>query len=231
MNELYTAENGEYLKKNPNWHVEDSSWKASKILKILNQNNIVPESVAEVGCGAGEILRELQNKMPKNVNFKGYDISIDALLLAKEKQNDKLTFLQEDFTKLEENFDLVLMIDVFEHVDDYFGFIRACRLRAKNSVFHIPLDLSAQAVLRNQMLKNRNAFGHIHYFTKDTALATLIDCGHEIMDYFYTGASTELPPKAWRTKVVNVFRNLMFKINKDLTVKLFGGYSLIVLTK
>ena len=52
---IYT--NGYYLEKNPTWHVEDSSWKAKNIIKMMKRNNIVPKTICEVGCGAGEILR------------------------------------------------------------------------------------------------------------------------------------------------------------------------------
>jgi hypothetical protein len=75
------------------------------------------------------------------------------------------------------------MMDVFEHVDDYLGFLKLCKGRAKNTMFHIPLDISAQAVLRNQLIDSRNSVGHLHHFIKDTAIATLVDSGYEIVDY------------------------------------------------
>ena len=49
----------DYLIKNPTWHEEDSPYKASKILKILNKNSINPNSIFEVGCGYGGILENL----------------------------------------------------------------------------------------------------------------------------------------------------------------------------
>jgi ubiquinone/menaquinone biosynthesis C-methylase UbiE len=60
---------GEYLQNNPMWHVEDSPWKAKQILKILGRNNIAPGTICEVGCGAGEILAQLQHEMPKDCEF------------------------------------------------------------------------------------------------------------------------------------------------------------------
>ncbi len=75
--------------------------------------------------------------------------------------------------------------------------------------------------------------GHLHYYMKDTALATLEDCGYEIVDYFYTASSLELEGghKKISSKIANLPRRLMYMANPDLAVRLLGGYSLMVLTK
>ena len=54
---------GRYQEGNPTWHAEDSLWKASHIYSMMDSNGIAAESVCEVGCGAGEILRKLQEMM------------------------------------------------------------------------------------------------------------------------------------------------------------------------
>ncbi len=129
-------------------------------------------------------------------------------------------------------FDIVMAIDVFEHVEDYFGFLKKLREKAEHAIFHIPLDLSVQTVLRSApIIKYRKSVGHIHYFTKETALETLKDIGYEIVDYFYTGSSLELPNRGWKANLLNAPRRLAFLVNKDLAVRLLGGYSLMVLAK
>jgi methylase of polypeptide subunit release factors len=75
-------ESGEYLAQNPTWHVEDSEWKASKVLKALERLKIAPASLCEIGCGAGEILRQLHSHLP-DCKFTGYEISPQAYALAK----------------------------------------------------------------------------------------------------------------------------------------------------
>jgi hypothetical protein len=45
--DLYTG--GLYLAKNPDWHVEDSEWKANQISRIIDCNKVVFESCVEVG--------------------------------------------------------------------------------------------------------------------------------------------------------------------------------------
>jgi hypothetical protein len=73
--------------------------------------------------------------------------------------------------------------------------------------------------------------GHIHYFTKETVLATLRDTGYEIIDYFFTAGMVELPGKPLKSRILNIPRRLMFKLNKNLTGRVLGEYSLLVLAK
>jgi SAM-dependent methyltransferase len=230
--ELYTVKNSVYLEKNKSWHIEDSPWKAKQILSIMQKNNINPQSIVEIGCGAGEILKQLKNMMAvKDVLFSGYDISPDAATFWKERQDDRLHFYQENLLVTTSYYDLLLMIDVFEHVEDYFLFIKASNDKAKYKIYHIPLDISVVSVIRNKLIDSREKVGHLHHYMKDTALATLKDCGQEIIDYAYTSAALDATDKKVRTKILNVFRKFLFNFNQDLTVRLFGGYSLIVLTK
>lgn len=228
---IYTDENGEYLKNNPAWHVEDSPWKAKQILKMLKRNPLNPKTIVEIGCGAGEILNQLYSSMPVDVSFTGYDISGDAIRLAKTREKERLTFKHENYLETNINPDLLLMMDVFEHVDDYLGFLRLCKNKAKNVIFHIPLDLSVQGILRNIPMVNRNSVGHLHYFMKETAIATLVDTGYEIVDSFYTAGMLELPRKTIKAKLAFLPRKLMYKVNEDLAAKVFGGFSLLVLAK
>src|SRR6185295_13503483 len=140
---------GRYLEDNPQYHVEDSPWKAAQVLKMLARHAFPVRTVAEVGCGAGEILRQLQLKLPSDTTFAGYEISPQAIALARARENDRLRFHQADLLATEVGpFDLLLCMDVFEHVEDYLGFVRRLRARARQTMFHIPLDLSVQSVLR-----------------------------------------------------------------------------------
>lgn len=228
---LYTEENSEYLKKNPTWHTEDSPWKAEQILKMLERNAVNPKSIAEIGCGAGEILNQLHSSLPKDTYYTGYDISIDAITLARQREKERLSFNHENLLDKDVFYDLLLIMDVIEHVDDYIGFLRACKTKSENIIIHIPLDISVQSILRNKPIQERNSLGHIHYFMKDTALATLVDSGYEIVDYFYTAGGIELSYDSIKSKLALLPRKLLFSINKDFAVRVLGGYSLLVLIK
>ena len=227
---IYTESNSEYYKNNPTWHVEDSPWKAKIILTMLSRNNIQPLTVAEIGCGAGEILVQLCSKMPDNTLFTGYEISPDAYNMCKSRAHERLAFKKEDLLSKEEVSDVLLIIDVFEHVEDYIDFIRKCQNRARYKIFHIPLDISVQAVLRDTIMVGRRKYGHLHYFTKETALASLEDNGYKIVDYFYTAAALDLS-RTLKSKIAYLPRLFLNKISKDFSVKLLGGQSLLVMAE
>lgn len=223
---------GAYLTHNPSWHAEHSPTKARWIDELLERNGLEPQSIAEVGCGSGEILVELKKRRP-NAQLTGFEISPQAFAICSPKQAPGLEFRLADLLQTETKpFDLLLAIDVFEHVPDYLGFLQALRSRARHHIFHIPLDLSVQALLRGTSYPIlRDQTGHLHYFFKYTALATLRDCGYEVVDWTYTRSSQELPGKSLRTKLANLPRRLLQLVSEDLSARLFGGYSLLVLTR
>ena len=229
--ELYTG--GGYLLNNPDWHEEDSLWKAGYIFKMIEANNLSPKSVVEVGCGAGGVISELQKKIGEGCDFFGYDISAKAIELAKPKANDHLSFKHMDVCEEKAlECDLALLIDVFEHVEDCFGFLRAIADISLYKIFHIPLDLSAQTVVRaGRLVAQRESVGHIHYFTKDTALSLLKDTGYEVLDFFYTPFAAELPAKSVKSFLARLPRKILFSLSKDFAVRLLGGYSLMVLAR
>lgn len=226
---IYT--DGTYLDKNPTWHTEDSAWKARQILRMLQRNSINPKTICEVGCGAGEVLRQLQEGMDPSCEFHGYEISPQAFRLCEGKANERLHFHLQDF--LQEQgppFDLLLLIDVIEHLEDYRTFLRKVKPRSRYKGLHIPLDLSVQSVLRRGRLDFiRDRMGHIHYFTKETALRSLEDSGYRILDHFLTGVALENPNKTLKTHIANVPRRVVSLVHRDLAARLFGGFSLMVL--
>jgi hypothetical protein len=223
---------GTYLSNNPNWHAEDASWKVSNIIKMLSGQSLSLSSVCEVGCGSGEVLLQLSHQT-KYVQYSGYEISPQAFEICRTKQHDSLSFFHADLTHDQSvYFDLLLVIDIFEHVEDYLGFLRSLKTKSKYQIFHIPLDMNVSSVLRkNPIIFARQQVGHLHYFSKDTALATLQDLGYEIVDSFYTCGSIELSPKTIKTQMMNLPRKFLYHLDPDFTVRVLGGFSLMVMTK
>jgi len=223
---------GAYLEKNPAWHEEDSAWKAGQIMKMLARHDLQPSSVCEVGCGAGEILNQLREMNPEHVSFVGYEISPQAHQLAVTRTTDRLQFRLANFLETEEQCDLLLVIDVFEHVQDYLGFLRRLRTRGTFKIFHIPLDISVQKVLLSKpIMRRRRQVGHLHYFTKETALATLQDTGYEIVDHFFTSSSLDLPPTSFMYALGRWPLRIATMMSQDLAARILGGHSLMVLAR
>lgn len=223
---------GTYLRNNPQWHADDSPWKARHVARMLERHALRPGTVCEVGCGAGEVLRNLSTHLEPGTRFFGYEISRDAYRLCSAKNGGNFHFKLGDLLEEQAFFDLVMAIDVFEHVEDCFDFLRRLRPKGRHKVFHIPLDLSAMSLVRpRKLIDMRRSVGHIHYFTKDTALALLEDTGYRVIDYAYTSGATELGSLGWKSRLMKVPRQALYSIHPDTAARMLGGYSLLVLAE
>ena len=220
-----------YLDANPDWHEGDADWKAGQIIRILERNGVAPGSVADVGCGTGGVLRSLAAAQV-GTSWTGWDISPHAHRLATAAGAEGVEFRLGHPTPGTDTVDLVMALDVFEHVDDYLGFLRGLVGLGRHTLFHIPLDLTALSVLRGSpMLRNRERIGHLHYFTKGTALATLADCGFEVVDTMYTGVGIDGQDLSMKRRLLRLPRRLLFKVDEDLAARALGGWSLMVLAR
>jgi SAM-dependent methyltransferase len=227
---LYTS--GEYLASNPTWHAEDSAWKAIQVMGMLNRHGLRPRTVCEVGCGVGEVLRELHDRMDHQPNFVGYEISPQAFKLAASQSSERLTFRLGDVLEDDERFELTLLIDVIEHVEDYFSLLRGLRARSGHAMLHIPLELSVLSVLLDTpMTFSRDRLGHLHFFTRDIALGMIRGVGYEILDWRFTAASSQYPRGSWKLRAVERARRVAFPLNQTAAVRILGGYSLLVLAR
>jgi len=222
----------DYLEHNPSWDMEDSPWKASKVSVLLNKNGIQPETVCEVGCGAGAVLGSLKEHLPK-ARFSGYDIAPDAERFWAGLRQDGVELHVGDFFDINTlRYDLILLLDVLEHVADPHDFLVKLHPRSDYLVLHFPLDLSAFSVVREKpLLHVRRKVGHIHYFTKGLALELLDECGFEVLDCQYTGAAFNTPQAEWKTRLAQLPRRIAYALNKDVGVRLLGGETLMVLVK
>ncbi|MEP7374240.1 MAG: class I SAM-dependent methyltransferase [Chitinophagaceae bacterium] len=230
--QFYTE--GGYYQSNPGWHQEGSKFKADLVLEFINKFQLSTGLVVEVGCGAGEVLAELMKNLPSTSVLKGYDISPQAIQIAAKKAISQLSFYVDDYTQLkDEKADLVLVLDVVEHIDDVYSFLRRLRDRGKNFIFHIPLDMSCRTLLKpHVLLQQRTDVGHIHYFTEEIMLWMLRDVGFDVQYLIYTKPDVDLiKPASFKQWVKKVLRKLSYSINKKLSVKLWGGYSALVLAK
>lgn len=99
-------------------------------------------------------------------------------------------------------------------------------------VIHIPLDMNALAVGRGWVLPEaRRALGHIHYFSRDSALSMIAEAGLETIDSFYTAWAIDQSYKTWKKRLAAWPRRLAFRAAPDATVRLVGGWSLMVLSR
>ncbi|OPX84860.1 MAG: bifunctional 3-demethylubiquinone-9 3-methyltransferase/ 2-octaprenyl-6-hydroxy phenol methylase [Pelotomaculum sp. PtaB.Bin104] len=222
----------DYIRQNPSWDSEDSPWKVEFIAAVLRTANLMPDSICEVGCGAGGVLAGLRCMYP-HTELYGYDIAPAVAQFWKKHEQSNIRFYVGDFFCLnKKTYDLILLLDVIEHVVDPFNFLSQLNGSAKWYLFHFPLDLSAINVLREKpILSVRKNVGHIHYFTKNLALSLLKECGYDIIEWRYTGATFNVPRRTWRTMLASLPRRLAYAVHKDWGVRALGGETLFVLAR
>jgi SAM-dependent methyltransferase len=226
---IYT--DGSYLAKTGGtWHLEDSLFKAQRIAAMLSRHDeIKPNTICEIGCGAGGILAELQKVLPDHITFTGYDISPQAHALSARFSNPRCQFILGDAFTDPLKFDLVLVMDVVEHVEDCFSFLRHTNQKGEWKLYHIPLDAYASGILRGN--NSWDTAGHLHLFTLETALKALHHTGHRVVDWIFTDGAIATPRKTTREKVANLVRRPLAKISTKFAARLMGGYSLLVLAE
>lgn len=222
---------GEYLTANPSWGAEDSVWKGEKIHALWSRLGLpIPASVAEIGCGAGLILATLQSKFPDTVSYEGFDIAPAAIDMANRRAGRNLAYHCEDLTASNRRFDALLCIDVFEHVENPFEFLRNIRRLAPLVVFNIPLEMHVAGVLINHQHWTRRQYGHLHFYTAAVAFETLQECGYSVVGHDYVSRLLDLP----RSPSEYLFwlpRKLLSLVNKELSARIFGGTSLLVVAR
>jgi SAM-dependent methyltransferase len=221
---------GGYLSHNPTWDAEHSDWKAARIVEMCNNHALAPSSCIEVGCGAGGVVAALGAAWPTCI-FAGYDPSSDAIALAHRRARVNLTY-HHGYPPSGEYADLVVCVDVFEHVEDYLGFLRELRSHGDTFVFHIPLDMNVPSMLWPSILeRTREQVGHLHYFCIETALATLRGTGYEIVDSRVTAGCVAFPEPGLVGGCLRISRVIGYRLSPIWASRLLGGYSLLVLAK
>lgn len=226
---IYT--DGSYLNKTGGtWHLEDSPFKAKQVLRMLARHpEVQPNTICEIGCGAGRILSELQNHLPSNTTFTGYEISSQAYAISSGFSNARCRYVLGDAFADGSIYDLVLVMDVVEHVEDCFSFLRRAKQKGRWKLYHIPLDTHVSAILRG--VDAWDSVGHIHLFTIETALKSLEYTGHRVVDWTFTDGAFGTPNKHLRTRIANLVRLPLRRLSARLTARLIGGYSMLILAE
>jgi SAM-dependent methyltransferase len=226
------------LTNNPTWDSEDAPWKSAQLYDMLLKHNLInKKTISEVGCGSGQILFNLSKFLNKDVNYFGYDISPQAIEIARKNKSEMKDDIKDNFSFKQisvpdKKSDILICADVFEHISDEFTFLSKIKDAGEYKIFNIPLDLSVQSIIREStILTQRKRVGHINYYTKNLALETLLDTGYTIIDFQYAPWYKHYKANSITTKIINFLRTILIGFAPDLCIKFLGGASLIVLAK
>jgi len=216
----------------------DSTYKVDLVESLLRKSKVhLSESVkiAEIGCGQGAFLFPFVRYLYKlKIDYQafGYDISSQAITLAKSRNSDsKLSFFTGSDESVPTGLDIIFCMDVLEHVENPWEMLRGLSLKSKYVIVHLPLEHSIGHLFFSTPLKSYETFKHIHFFSWTTAKLLIKDSPFTLLDYQFT-ASTDASLKLggnFLTRTLRFVRYLLYKSNPDLAVTIGGGSVLLLL--
>jgi SAM-dependent methyltransferase len=217
----------EYAAYNSTWHLEDAPHKVDDVLRSIARASLRPTSVCDIGCGIGEVLAQLHIRLTLE-RAVGYDVSQYAITRARKRETDGLRFRVGDPTLDGESFDLMLMLDVIEHVADPVAFLTRVKDKAPLAIMNIPLELSAQKVLRGRSLaRGRRGLGHLHYFNEHLVQELLTETGYRVRDAWISPPGTGRLPDPTR-RWLRAAQRTAARAHPSLAARTIGGCSLMI---
>jgi SAM-dependent methyltransferase len=143
------------------------------------------ESILDVGCGKAELAHDLAERAHANVT--GIDVNRDALAFARSRfASHRLELVEADALTWEprgRSFDVVILSNVLEHIDDRVGLLRRLAEVAQPSRFLIRVPV----LERDWSVGLRRDLGLFHFsdpthaveYDRDRLVAELEDAGLE----------------------------------------------------
>ena len=176
--------------------LEVEEFKIPNLLQLL-PDSWLPSSVLEIGCATGELIARFP--VAEGGRRTGVDISPSNIAVGRARYAD-VAFYEGDFRELRgERFDVVIMSDVLEHVNDDVGFLRDASELAKYVLVNLPLE-------DNWLNKRReygpnDVSGHLRKYCLDQGLGLFESAGLNVLGYFQVWVhETELDRKRRRLR-------------------------------
>lgn len=140
------------------------------LVRTVSSLNI--ESVLDVGCGSGENLAALAATHPYRLT--GADVSQEALALAKKRvPSARLVQLDIEHNVLADKFDLVMSIQVVEHLLDDVAALKNMAGMAKSFVLI--------STIQGRMRPSEIAIGHVRNYSAANLRSKLASVGLEVV--------------------------------------------------
>jgi hypothetical protein len=168
---------GSYIELNPSLHAEDVEYKLGHIRALLNEEPLSARKVRilDVGGGSGLIAAGVGNYLSARgctVECVGLEISPE-MLQCQRINNRYLIASTDDFDTAARHgpFDLVLLIDVIEHVAEPAVLVDKVDLISDRILYNIPIERNLADLVRNVYCRGHYyerqtaSLGHIHFFS------------------------------------------------------------------
>lgn len=251
VEELYSTDR--YIENYPSLHAQDSSWKVAKIIPMLDLfiNNHCDKdklNILDVGGGAGLILKSISSYIQEcygiKVNKFALDLSPGALRIQKENNPDIKGLFNEDIAHAsvkDKEMDLVLMIDVIEHLSKPSQALRELRRISHFIIFKVPLEdciylnirnFLSRGKLRKQSIETR---GHINIYDLNKIKKQVEGNVGAILQYCYTNVFSYYlssghysKEEGLRGKLYSVVGSLAYRLSPKLCSYIFPDFVMLL---
>jgi SAM-dependent methyltransferase len=246
---LYLSD--EYIIRNPSLHEEDSPWKVSKIIPLvdrftgyINKDEI---NLLDVGGGAGLILKAVSIYIEESgvkVNKFALDLSPGMLEIQKGRNTDLKRALNEDIRKTSlsnKEIDLTLMIDILEHVPSPAEALEEVKRISNFAIFKVPLEDNLLGRVWNFLKRGeprRHAIetvGHINIYNFSKLKHQIEKHTGLVLDFYFTNVFDYLlnsehykNKMKLRNKLVNFVATYIFRLSPKLCSLVFNDFAMIL---
>lgn len=246
---IYTT--NEYIRKNPTIHEEDSVWKVEKIIPLVDifLRDIAKKEIKilDVGGGAGLILKEISAHIrKKGIKEKKYSLDLSPGMLKIQKKNnpDIIKLLNEDIKKTSlknKEIDLVLMIDVLEHIPNPEKALKELRRISKFVIFKVPLGdnlwhNTINTITRGKLRKEAgDKLGHVNFYNYNLLKKQIEKVNGRVIYSTFTNVSDYFLNNSYysknlrlKGKFFNWIAKTLSNISPRLSSYLFFDFSMIL---
>ncbi len=236
-------------------HIEtDSPWKVQKLVPFLDLFAQRDQSrslvLLDVGGGSGLILRDLSGYLTTNygreVTQMALELSPGYLELQKKNNPGLKTVFHcsvESAPLKDKEVDLVLMIDVLEHLFDTKTSLRELRRIARYVLFKVPLERNLTVLLMDMLTgyKKKRAssegIGHVNFYSMESLkkeieeyLGTVIAASYTDVFSYLLDSRERRKNLSWPKIIYCHIARLCYKISPRITSLIFNDF-MIVLVK
>ena len=183
----YDAIYRKQLANEAEWLDRTARHKADSIEHLIRRNGIACETMLELGCGTGSVIRECQRRGLAG-SYIAVDYSATAIDYLRAHSVDIETHIA-DVTDAALTFDqpvdVVVLSHVIEHLEEPLGFLQSLQNIAfpRYLIAEVPLDDLLMGRLAALAKKDRtqNLAGHVQFFTAKSFHKLLASSGLDVL--------------------------------------------------
>lgn len=242
----------EYIIKNPSLHSEDSPWKVTKMIPLIDQFTHFFQkdeiNLLDVGGGAGIILDAastyLKERYGKKVNKFALDLSLRMLEIQKKRNPDLKKAFHEDICKTslgKKEIDLTLMIDLLEHVPQPTKALEEVRRISQFVILKVPLEDNLFLKISNIVTRGETrqqaieTIGHINVYNFHVLKDQIERHMGKVEDFYFTNVFEYFRKSDYyqnkismRGKVLNFVASYVFRLSPKLCSAIFNDFVMIL---